>query len=1235
MGRKSLIVALFLIAATLHIAAQSGTATFEFTQNKGQWDKQVLFKGSLPSAAFYLHANGYTVVQHNGDDLSNFFQQHHKTTATINNTGDTIGQRPDRLPDNKSASGIAAVDFSPVVVHSHAYRVQFAGGAENCEIIPEKQIQTNTSYFIGNDPSKWASNVPVYQAIVYKNIYPNIDVRYYAEYGRLKYDIIIHPGGDVSNIQMRYEGADKLSIKKNELLIKTSVGELKELYPYSYQFDMNTGKKDVPCSYELADKNTIKFKLADYTKTSTLVIDPSLVFCSFTGSPANQYGYTATPGPDGSLFSGGIVFGAGFPTTPGAYQETYGGGQSIPNLGGIDMGIFKFSPNGGRIYATYLGGDKNDYPHSLICDAQGNLIVMGKTSSPNFPGSVAGSGGSMDIAVAKLNAAGTGLIGALRIGGSADDGVNVRNQIESGGSQTTTVRFYGDDSRSEVILDAANNIYVATQTMSSGAPNAGGLPVTTGVFQGTNAGGQDGAVIKINSTCTAVLWCSYLGGRGTDGSFVLAVNPANNELFVAGATSSDNFPGTGGTGVKWPNYRGGVADGFVTRISNDGSTLIRTSYMGTDAFDAVYGIQFDKNNIPYIMGVTEGAKAGDSWPVENATYSVANSKQFVAKLKPDLSGFIYSTVFGNGSARPNISPVAFLVDRCENVYISGWGGWLEPGSDPYHMDGVNSMPITPDAIKSTTDNRDFYFIVIKRDATGLLYGSYFGQSGGEGEHVDGGTSRYDAQGVIYQAICANCFGDDEYPITVGFPTTLGAWATKNGSRQCNLAAVKISFNFAGVASGPRAYFNGRFDTVGCAPFTIEFKDTVLNAKSYEWDFDGDGTSDLTTTSVSASYTFSTVGTYKVRLIAIDPSTCNQRDTAYITVHVRNDPADLDFNFVKDGPCTSLQFLFTNTSIAPAGKPFGNKSFGWDFGDGTAITPTGMDPLQHTFPAAGTYKIQLILMDTNYCNSGDWKQVSLGVVANVKAQIETPAFGCAPYNAMFTNASLGGHDYSWSFGDGGTSTEMNPTHLYNNVGTYFVKLLVIDTNTCNKKDSITIELPVHPKPTAAFSINSLPPQVNRPAVFLNQSIGGVRYKWMFGDGDSVITNSLENISHQYNATGKYTALLITYNEFECTDTAYNTVEALVDPLLDVPNAFTPGRFGQNAVIKVTGFGIGRMTWRIFNRWGQKVFETNDRQIGWDGTRNGTLQPMDVYTYTLDVQFTDGKTLRKTGDITLVR
>ncbi|AEW03520.1 hypothetical protein A4D02_19485 [Niastella koreensis] len=1228
MGRNSLLI-LFLTITAFETFAQGTPSTFEFTENKGQWESKIKFRGELPAGEFYLHPNGFTVAQHNTTDLLRFFQRSHgamEGNAGASQDAARIATYDPEKPGNDGGGG-SNPNYPSYVIHSHAYQVTFVGAAANPEIVPDKAFSTYSNYFIGNDRSKWATNVKIYGAVLYKNVYPNIDVRYYSENGQLKYDLIVNPGGDVNNIQMRYDGADKLQIRNKELIIKTSVGDVKELYPYTYQFDRLKGKQETTCSYVL-DKNIVRFSVGNYSKTNTLIIDPTLIFCSFTGSKAGQYGFTATPGPDGSLYSGGIVFGNGFPVSPGAYQTTFQGGSAN---GGVDMGIFKFSADGTqRMYATYLGGEGNDYPHSLICDPQGNLVVMGRTYSSKYPGALIGPGGGADICVTKFNATGTALIGSLRIGGSGADGVNISDMQEGGSiNLSSTLRFYGDDSRSEVALDGSNNIYVAAQSRSDN------FKIIGSVFGPSPGGRQDGVVMKIDPSCNNVIWSSYLGGDGDDGAFVIAINPATNNIFVGGATNSTNLPGNK-NGVYQPNNthnaNGPSVDGFVAEIANDGSSIVRSSYMGTNGFDAVYGIKFDKFNMPYIMGISEG-----TWPRVNAAYGTDNTKQFVAKLKLDLSGFQYSTTFGAGTARPNISPVAFLVDRCENVYISGWGGWISSsGRDPFNMAGVAGMPITPDALKTITDNHDFYFIVIKKDAASLLYGSFFGQSGGEGEHVDGGTSRYDAQGVIYQAICANCFGNAVGNISVPFPITPGVWGPVNGTgtSNCNLAAAKISFNFAGVAAGARSYYNGVVDTLGCVPFTVTLKDTVLNAKSYVWSF-ADGTPDVTTTDKSVSHTFNAVGDYRVRLIGIDSTTCNIRDTAYVTIHVRSDKANIDFLATKLPPCQSLNYKFVSTSTFPPGKPYNPNSFTWDFGDGTRITPAP-DSVQHAFAAAGTYQTKLILEDTSYCNSPDSVVKELRVSPLVKAKFETPSSGCAPYTAIFNNTSLAGSQFIWDFGDGSPkSNEINPVHVYNNIGTYRVSLIAIDSSTCNIIDSTYMDIGVHPLPLANFSVAPIPPVTNKPTIFTNLSSGGARYVWLFGDGDSTEKKTMDTASHQYNETGTFNACLITFNEFECSDTICKPVEAIIDPLLDVPNAFTPGRFGRNSYINVQGFGIAKMTWKIYNRWGQLIFETSNRKAGWDGTYKGTLQPMDVYAYTLDVEFSDGRKLRKTGDITLIR
>jgi gliding motility-associated-like protein len=333
---------------------------------------------------------------------------------------------------------------------------------------------------------------------------------------------------------------------------------------------------------------------------------------------------------------------------------------------------------------------------------------------------------------------------------------------------------------------------------------------------------------------------------------------------------------------------------------------------------------------------------------------------------------------------------------------------------------------------------------------------------------------------------------------------------------------------------------------------------------------------------------------------------------------------------------SLLYEFVNTSTFPPGKPFNASSFTWDFGDGTRTTP-GAQTIQHSYATAGTYQTKLILNDTAYCNSPDSITKELRVSPLVDARFETPPQGCAPYTAIFNNTSLAGKQFFWNFGDGATSTEINPTHEYVNVGKYTVSLVVIDSNTCNIIDSTAMDINVYPLPIADFSFAPIPPSVNKPIIFTNLSTGApaVEYQWSFGDGETVIKTTADTVNHQYNATGTFEACLVAITANGCSDTTCKPVEALITPLLDVPNAFTPGRFGRNGYIMVTGFGIAKMNWKIYNRWGKLVFATEDRRTGWDGTFKGQLQPMDVYAYTLDVEFFDGKKLRKTGDITLIR
>jgi gliding motility-associated-like protein len=200
----------------------------------------------------------------------------------------------------------------------------------------------------------------------------------------------------------------------------------------------------------------------------------------------------------------------------------------------------------------------------------------------------------------------------------------------------------------------------------------------------------------------------------------------------------------------------------------------------------------------------------------------------------------------------------------------------------------------------------------------------------------------------------------------------------------------------------------------------------------------------------------------------------------------------------------------------------------------------------------------------------------------------------------------------------------------------VVLIAYNPNTCNLSDTTRFTIRVFDAPTPDFSFTPVQPIVNTPNIFTNlSSPDAIRFKWDFGDGDTLITTSRAPVEHQFNATGTFNVCLTAYNAAGCDSTICRPVQAIIEPLVDVPNAFTPQSGDINSVVMVRGFGIAKMQFVIWNRWGQKVFESNNKNQGWNGRVNGALQPMDVYVYTLSVEFFDGVKTTKKGDITLIR
>jgi gliding motility-associated-like protein len=1001
----------------------SSSAPFRFIENKNQWDKKVLFKTELNAGAIFFEKNIFTYHLIDG------------TTSEI-----LHNHNPSLKPDS-------------FIIKGHVFKVKFSGANPDPLVKGDHPFPDYFNYYLGKDPSRWASKVWSYREINYQELYPGIDMKIYSSGENLKYDLIIFPGAKASDIRLQYEGLDKIFLSEGNLILKTSVNHIVEGKPYAYQI-INGKKVTVPCHYVLSGNELTYSFPQGYDRREKLIIDPTLIFSTYSGSRSDNFGYTATYDSDGFLYAGSTAFGPLYPFTVGAYQTTFEGGTGFYAFG-TDIAITKIDTTGTfRIYSTYLGGSRDEQPHSLIVNSKDELFLYGTTGSDDFPVSSTAydqtfNGGTAqaisgtavyfpsgaDIIVSKFSPDGAFLLASTYIGGSGNDGLNV-NTIP------ITLRYnYADEIRGEIEIDEEDNVYVATCTRS---PD---FPIVGNTFQQSFSGGiVDAVIVKLNENLSQIIWSSYLGGSLPDAAYSLELDTLQN-IYVTGGTISANFPTT--AGVVEPLPKGGV-DGFITYIDKNGDSIIYSTYFGSANYDQIYFVDLDRFNNVYIFGQTEAP--GNTF-VRNAGFSQPNSGQFLAKLTPQLDSIIWSTVFGSGTGRPNISPTAFVVDLCSKIYLSGWGGTVNfVGNTNGMLTTLGPNPPT-DYYQPTTDGSDFYLFVLEDDASAVHYASFFGGNQSH-EHVDGGTSRFDKKGKIYQAMCAGCGGRSDMPL---WPPPSGTQLPSNNlSPNCNIGVFKMDFRLPTVVA--------------------------------------------------------------------------------------------DFSFAP--ACIGDTVQFVNKSLAK-------------------VTST----------------------------------------------------------------------FQWSFGDGATSTDINPTHVYNAGGTYPVTLIVEDEATCNLADTLTKMIYISPLTGGVLSAYT-----DRDTIYKGWSTGihavpNTGYSYIWSPSGSLNNHTSPDPIAKPDTTTTYTVTAFDPLLPKCSLQEEVTVVVIElqceEPRIYIPNAFTPDGDGKNDFVFVRSEIIKEFFFTIYNRWGEKVFETSDQRIGWDGTYKGMKADPGVFVYYLEATCIDDQKFFKKGNITLIR
>ncbi len=1143
---RTLSTLLLLFAATGLLAHghdhDHGQAVLQFHLNKGQWPQQVLFKAVTPGGALFVERDAFTYVLSTG--------------------GEHLGH--------------GKPDFRPEPLRMHAYKVHFEGAMAKAHV-GGHALPHYVNYFLGDDPTQWAGGVPVFAEVELKEMYPGIGMRIDGHDG-MKYDWLVAPGADPSRITMRYEGQSSIGLKHGLVFIETTAGRVVEQRPVAWQV-VHGNKRTVECRYTL-DGDRVGFEFPyGYDQRYPLVIDPAVVFSSYSGSSGDNFGFTATYDNSGHLYGGGMVRSTGYPVTLGVIQPNYGGGEN-------DIAISKFTPTGNAlVWSTYIGGTANEVPHSMVVNSNDELYILGTTNSLNFPTTVgcwqtSFAGGTnppfavasygfsypngSDIVVVHLNNTATALIGSTYVGGSGNDGLN---------QQVPTNRNYGDPFRGEIIMDPQEQPLVISSTVSTN------LFTSLNAVQTNNAGGVDAYVFRMDPQLTTMLWATYFGGSGTDAGFGIQTS-STGEIYITGGTTSTNLPAGQGT-AAFPGLQGGT-DGFIARFHPSGSPLISRTYVGTSGFDQSYFVQLNTADEVFVVGQTTGP-----YPITPGKYNNPNATQFLHKFSGDLSASLWSTRIG-GAGNEHISPSAFLVSNCGQIYFSGWGGSTNSFGSAGLSSSTFNLPVTPDAFQSTTDGSDFYLMMLELEAVALGYATFFG--GSSAEHVDGGTSRFDKDGIVYQAVCAGCG-------LLSYPTTPGAWSNTNNSNNCNLGVFKIDFEQAVIVGID-------VDTEGltaCLGSPILFT-AVGNASNWWWDM-GDGTTGLT--GIQVTHQYGAEGEYIVTLIGTDSVSCNFADTAFVSVTILTPPeVEAMFEWESQSDCQGFSAEFFNM-----GTP--GMEYSWQFGDGG--TSTTINPL-HAYGGPGTYEVTLTVTDPLCGNTATITETI--ILDPPSIEIELPDAGAVCDGVPVTlDAGPGFETYTWS--TGATGQSINVTQP----GTYWV---VVTDGICVGTDTVLVQL--QPPPPSMNDVLACPGE----PVVLTAPFPVASITWS-NDATTPSITVTEGGDFSFFAVDTLGCIVI--------DSVSVVLITESESVTEVPNVFSPNNDGVNDTFRVEGNYLERFSMEVFNRWGQLVFESTNPLLGWNGglDNSGARVPDGTYFYVVSFKdrCSDEPLTTHTGHVTLLR
>ena len=734
-------------ASKLSIAAAYGNLPLHFEENRGQTDPRVRFLARGSGSELFLADKEAVLV----------LTKAAPSEASLAQDAPAI---PSFLPKIAKHRGD---------VQSTALRFSLVGASASPRVSGIDRLPGTSSYFIGNDPSRWVAAAPNFSRVAYRGIYPGVDLTYYGSGRDLEFDFDLAPHADPAQIRLKVEGGNSLtSSESGDLMIATSAGEVRINRPEVYQLAGNRHEK-VEGSYVLASNNEITLELGPYDHNRALIFDPVIQYSTFLGGTTSDSAFGIFVDTNGNAYITGSTSSTDFPTTAGVLQSNLRGTQS-------NVFISKLSANGAvLLYSTYLGGTgaTGDFGDSIAVDSQGNAYVVGSTSSPDFPTVNAFQSTERSAAtnafVAKLNPSAGALLYSTFLGGTGARG----------------------DFANSVAVDSTGSAYVV------GSTSSGDFPLQDAILGTFRAASSTGFVTKFSADGSALVYSTYLGGSGsTDVAEAVALDSAH-DAFVVGGTNSPDFPTT--TGAFQTVLPGaGNFNAFLTKLNPGGSAISYSTFLGGSGGNGGIGISLalDSNGAAYLTGSTQARDfpTTPSAPLPGNTGS--NVHAFVSKINPAGGGssdLVYSTYLSGSDG----------ADQGFGIAVDSFGSANVTGSA-----ASSDFPTTPGAIQSSPKSPagNAFITRLNPPGTVLLYSSTFGGSNAKGDFGYG--IALDSSGSAY--ITGQTFSSD-------FPTTSGALLPnfRASSGNSNGFVTKLAANAV----------------IGISPASLNFGNVLLNIAS--------------------------------------------------------------------------------------------------------------------------------------------------------------------------------------------------------------------------------------------------------------------------------------------------------------------------------------------------------------------------------------------------------------------